>query len=258
VRQVDLGWRNSSPQAALAFFPPEPVEETDAAALFRLFHGWTRGTDIARRIFVVRAPYNVRIRLVRAPGQAARLQRVPESGSISENAFRGLVTPILPHAQRQADVPACQIALNLFFVSDEPCSIQLMPPVFWPGFRQWPGSLVCGRFPLLAWPRPLNAVLEWQDGDRDWVLRRGDPLACVMPLYDDPEVVPRLFEARLTAALRRQIAMVDDVASVARNVGPMFAEAERRRPRRLLEPKVTAVSRGLTDRADGRGPTDGG
>lgn len=238
MREVDLGWRNSSPQAALAFFPPEPLDETDAAALFALAAGWSTGTDLSRRIFVVRSPFDLRVRLVRTPGQPARFQRVPQAGSLSENAFRGLVTPILPHAQRHPDIPACQIALNLFFVSDEPCSVQLMPPVFWRGFRDWPGSLVCGRFPVTAWPRPLNAVLEWHDHDRDWVLRRGDPLACVMPLYDDPGVVARLFEAKLTPALKRQIAMVDDVSSVARNVGPMFEEAARRRPPRLLEPKI--------------------
>ncbi len=238
LRQVDLGWRNSSPQAALAFFPPEPLAGTDAAALFPMAAGWSAGADLGRRIFVVRSPFDVRIRLVRQPGQPAAFRRVPEPGAISENAFRGLVTPILPYAQRHPDVPACQIALNLFFVSDEPCSIQLMPPVFWRGFRDWPGSLVCGRFPVAAWPRPLNAVLEWHDHDRDWVLKRGDPLACVMPLYDDPNTVPRLFEARLTPALKRQVAMVDDVSSVARNVGPMFEEAARRRPRRLLEPKT--------------------
>lgn len=238
MREVDLGWRNSSPQAALAFFPPEPLSGTDAADLFPLAAGWSGGTDLSRRTFVVRSPFDVRIRLVRQAGQPAAFRRVPEPGSISENAFRGLVTPILPYAQRHPDVPACQIALNLYFVSDEPCSIQLMPPVFWPGFRAWPGSLVCGRFPAAAWPRPLNAVLEWHDHDRDWVLKRGDPLACVMPLYDAPDMLPRLFEAKLTPALKRQIAMVDDVSSVARNVGPMFEEAARRRPRRLLEPKV--------------------
>lgn len=238
TRTADLGWRNSSPQAALAFFPPERLSDTDAAALFPLAPAWTPDSGLGRRIFVVRSPFNLRIRLVRAAGQPAGFQRVPEPGSMSEGAFKGLVTPILPQAQRHPDVPACQISMNLFFVSDEPCSIQLMPPVFWEGFRQWPGALVCGRFPVAAWPRPLNAVLEWQDHDRDWVLRRGDPLACVMPLYDDPDTVPRLFEAKLTPALKRQIAMIDDVASVARNVGPMFEEAARRRPRRLLEPKI--------------------
>lgn len=236
--EVDLGWRNSSPQAALAFFPPELLSDTDAAALFRVFPAWTGAADLARRIYVVRSPFNVRIGVVRQPGRAAGFRRLEAPGSISPAAFKGLVTPILPEAQRHPDVPACQISLNLFFVSETPCSIQLMPPIFWEGFRQWPGSLVCGRFPVRSWPRPLNAVLEWHDLDRDWVLRRGDPLACVLPLYDDPALVPRLFEARLTPALQRQIAMIDDVSSVARNVGPMFIEAERRRPRRLLEPKV--------------------
>jgi hypothetical protein len=245
--EVDLGWRNSSPQASLAFFPPEPLSSTEAATLLRLFPAWTTAADLARRVFVVRAPFAVRIRLVRQSGRAAGFRLIEEPGSISPNAFKALVTPILPQAQRHPDVPACQISLNLYFVSEAPCSIQLMPPVFWDGFRTWPGSLVCGRFPVRSWPRPLNAVLEWHDLERDWVLRRGDPLACVLPLYDDPALVPRLFEARLTPSLQRQIAMVDDVSSVARNVGPMFAEAERRRPRRLLEPKIVGDGDGDGD-----------
>jgi len=239
-REVFLGWRNSSPQAALAFFAPEPLSKTDEVGLSTLFPEFAQDGALANRVFVVRSPFNMRIRLGRGQNGQAGFRLIEEPGSMSVNAFRGLVSPIVPTAQRDPDVPACQLAMNLVMISDEPCSLQLMPPFLSPDFRNWPGSLVCGRFPLRAWPRPLNAVLEWHDKQRDWVLKRGEPLAYLMAIYDDPSVSPRIVEATLTPALKRQLSRVDDVSSYGRNVGPMFAEAERSRPKKILVPKLTA------------------
>jgi hypothetical protein len=239
-REVLLGWRNSSPQAALAFFPPEPLNQTEAAGLSTLFPEHTPGSDLASRIFVIRCPFNIRTRVGRMPNGQIGFQRIAEPGSITENAFRGLVTPIEPTAQRAKDTPTCQISMNLVMISDEPCSMQLMPPFLSPGFRDWPGSLVCGRFPLQNWPRPLNAALEWHDKKRDWILKRGDPLAYVMAIYDDPCVRPKIVEAGMTPALKRHLLRIDDVSTYGRNVGPMFIAAEQARPARLLVPKDKA------------------
>jgi len=226
---VALGWRACSPQAALAQIPPDPLGP--------------EGGALAGRVIVVRASFDLRLRLVRRGQGAARFERVEEPGALSPTAVAALVSPIVPTAQRSDAVPAVQIALNLMLVTDAPAVLQLMPPFLSPAFRDWPGTLVCGRFPLTAWPRPLNAVLEWSDPDRDWVLRRGDPLVYLMPEFDDPAKRPALVEAELTPALRRHFAMVDNVSSFGRNVGPMFDQAAARRPARLLEPKQTGAPR---------------
>jgi len=236
-REVLLGWRNSSPQAALAYFAPEPLDKTEAAELSPLFSMYTQDSNFASRVFVVRSPFNMRIRLGRGQNGQMAFTNIAEPGGLTENAFRGLVTPILTSAQRDTDTPACQVALNLVLISDEPCSLQLMPPFLSPEFRNWPGSLVCGRFPLQNWPRPLNAVLEWHDKKSDWVVKRGEPLVYLMPIYDDQSVYPKIVEADITPSLKRHLNRINDVASYGRNVGPMFDEAERMRPTKLLVPK---------------------
>lgn len=223
MREIDVGWRHGSQQAAFAFFRPRVLE----AGL----------PGLPGRLIEVRSAFTLRLRKSPRGIAPVRFLRIEEEGGISEAAFRGLVTPILPDAQRRRDVPAVQVALNLHFVTEAEASLVLMPPVHWAGFRDWPGSLVCGRFPLRSWPRPLNAVLEWQDEGRDWVLRRGDPLALVWVQFADPAAVPRLVEAAGTPDLLRHMARIDDVSSYGRNVAPMMAEAARRRPARLLTPK---------------------
>ncbi|MCL5775707.1 hypothetical protein M1105_01680 [Limibaculum sp. FT325] len=230
---VPVGWRNSSPQASLAFFPPRPLGEAAAGVALP----GLPAEGLGRRLVRIRAPYDLRLRLSPPAVRPVQVGRVPKDSTLSEDGFRGLVTPIKPSAQRDPDTVAVQVALNLFFVCDEDCTLHLMPPFLSPNFRHWPGPIVCGRFPLKSWPRPLNAVLEWQDRSRDWVIRRGDDLAYVLFAFDDPTKVPALTEAALTPALRRHVAQVDNVSSFGRNVGPMFAEAERRRPARLLVPK---------------------
>lgn len=227
----DLGWRNSSPQAALAFLPPVMLGELQEAP-----------PGLAERIIVVRASFDLALRFTRPTAPRQGVVRVREPGDLTDTGFRGLVSPILPSALREPEVQAIQVSLNLVMVSDVPCSLLLMPPYLSPGFRDWPGPLVSGRFPLAAWPRPLNAILEWQEREREWRLKRGDALAYLLPEYSDPAARPRLVEAVATPALTRQMARVDNVIAYGRNVGPMFAEAAQRRPPVLLHRKATVES----------------
>jgi len=234
---VDVGWRNCSPQAALAFFPPEPIGAGEVEALAQFFPADGPANDLVDRIVQVRCPYDLTIRLSPPEVRPVQYFQVPEEGGLSETGFRGLVTPIIPSAQRNNATPAVQISLNLMIVTEETCALNLMPPFFSKRFRDWPGTVVSGRFPVRSWPRSLNCVLEWQDRDRDWVLRRGDPLVYLMFDFDDPAKRPRMVEAAMTAPLSRHFAQVNDVSSFGRNVGPMFQEAALRRPKRLLKPK---------------------
>ncbi len=234
---VNVGWRNSAPDAALAFFPPEPIGAGEAEELAQLFPASGPANDLVHRIVQVRCPYDLTIRRSQPGIRPVRFNRVPEEGGLSEAGFRAMVTPILPAAQRSEAAPVVQIALNLIVVTDEACALHLMPPFLSKGFRDWPGTVVSGRFPLRSWPRPLNCVLEWQDHDRDWVLQRGDPMVYLMFDFDDPAKRPRMVEAEMTRALQRHLAQVDNVTSFGRNVGAMFEQAALRRPARLLKPK---------------------
>ncbi len=236
---VDVGWRNCSPQAALAFFPPEPIGAEEGEALAHLFPADGPANDLVHRIVQVRCPFNLTIRISPPGIHPAQFYRVPEEGGLSEAGFRGLVTPVLASAQRSEATPAVEISLNLMVVTEETCALQLIPPFYSKRFRDWPGSVVSGRFPVRSWPRPLNCVLEWQDRDRDWVLRRGDPMVYLMFDFDNPAKRPRMVEAVMTAPLERHVAQVGNVSLYGRNVGPMFQEATLRRPSRLLKPKRT-------------------
>ena len=223
MTEVALGWCYGAQQATHAWLSPRLVEDPIPG--------------LARRMVEIRAPFSLRLRKSPRMVQPVRFSRVEEPGALSEQAYAALVTPIVPDAQRDRQSPAVQLSLNLHLLTDEEASLNLMPPWHWPGFRDWPGSLVCGRFPLKSWPRPLNAVLEWTE-DRDWVIRRGDPLALIWVQFDDPAKLPRLVEARATPELKRHIARVDTVGNFGRNVGPMMEEAARRRPARLVVPKL--------------------
>ncbi|MEL7470631.1 MAG: hypothetical protein AAFN27_19420 [Pseudomonadota bacterium] len=236
-REVLLGWRNSSPQAALAFYPPQPIGESDAAGLLPPDAG---GDSFADRTFVLRCPWNLRMKPGRNAQGEVSFQRANQRGALSAQAFAGLGEPFPPTSWRVRDNPVFQLSLNLFLISDEPCSVQLMPPFLSPRFRAWPGSLICGRFPITDWPRPLNAALEWQGSDAEWVLKRGEPIAYAQMIYQDPDAVPKLIEARMTRALKRHTRKIDNVAQFARNVGPMFENAAEARPQRLMVPKDLA------------------
>ena len=239
-REVLLGWRNSSPQASLAFFPPVPLSQTDDGALANLLPALGDHRGFADQTYVIRSPWTVRMRPQRTPKGETVFGIANQPGHLSQEAFRGLGEPFKTDAWRKAENPIFQLSLNLFFISDEPCSVQLMPPFLSPSYKNWPGTLICGRFPITNWPRPLNAALEWQQADGEWALNRGDPIAYVQAIYDDPNVVPTLVEAEMTPELKHHTRQIDNVALYARNVSPMFERAEQARPARLLEPKKLA------------------
>jgi hypothetical protein len=237
-RDVLLGWRNSSPQASLAFFPPIPLSQTEDGEMAKQMPSQSGLSDFADRTFVVRSPWNMRMRPQKNPKGETVFGLASGPGDLTQEAFRGLGEAFKPDAWRKSENPIFQLSLNLFFVSDEPCSVQLMPPFLSPKFRDWPGTLICGRFPVTNWPRPLNAALEWQQPDGDWIVKRGDPIAYVQAIYDDPDIIPKLVEAEMTPALKRHTGKIDNVALYARNVSPMFERAEATRPARLLTPKT--------------------
>jgi len=239
-REVLLGWRNSSPQAALAFYPPVPLAETEDGRAHGSALALPGVPGFAEHTYVIRSPWNVQVRAQKQPSGETLFGLVPGPGGLSQEGFRGLGEPFKPEAWRVAENPVFQLSLNLFFISDEPCSVQLMPPFLSPTFRKWPGTLICGRYPITSWPRPLNAALEWQQQSEDWVVKRGEPIAYVQPIYDDPDVVPVLVEAEMTPALKRHATKLDNVARYARNVSPMFERAEETRPPVLLKPKKLA------------------
>lgn len=222
-----VGWHPDSEQAALAFPAPRIIDDAPPG--------------LAGRLVEIPCAFDVTVRISQPGIRPVTYSRVEAESTLSEGAFRGLFEPLLATSQRAADLPVLQLSLNYLFVTEEPSALMLMPPFLAPQYRAWPGTLVSGRFPPRAWPRVLNAALEWADRDRDWVLRRGDPLAYLWFAFDNPAKRLRLVEADWTPALARHHRQTSTVVSYGRNVGPMFEEAERRRPARLLTPKATGA-----------------
>jgi hypothetical protein len=60
---VDIGWRNCSAQAALAYFPPEPIGKAERELAKHLFPADGPANDLAHRIVQVRCPYDLTIRI---------------------------------------------------------------------------------------------------------------------------------------------------------------------------------------------------
>jgi hypothetical protein len=224
-KTVDIGWINTWPQAGFAFPRPRLLDDDRVPASLR------------GRIAVLYSPVDAVLRYAPDAPQGCVLAK---GSRLRQAGFEGLVTCFEEQARRRADIATVQIALNVVFVSDARCTLSLMPAFLSDGPRAWPGPLVAGRFPFRDWPRPLNLAIEWEDTDRDWVLRRGEPVAYVLFDLPDPTATVRLVEAEATPELARHRRAIDGVATIGRDVRPMIERAGQRRPARLLKPKVQA------------------
>jgi len=222
VTETVIGWCNTWAQAGFAFPAPRLLDDARVSPALQ------------GRVIEIRSAVDVTLRYdANAPHECTMV----EGSRLRQGGFDGLVTSFSAESRRRADVPVVQVALNLVFVTDADCALTLMPAFLADGPRDWPGPLVAGRFPLRSWPRPLNLAIEWEDTARDWVLRRGEPVAYVLVETPDPDAVLHLVEAAATPALQRHRKGIDAVASLSRNVQPMFLRAERHRPATLLTPK---------------------
>lgn len=224
MAEVEIGWSNTWPQAAFAFPAPRVLRDERLPASLR------------GRVVEILCPVDA---VMRYDADAPQACSLVEGSRLRQAGFEGMVTRFAEEARRRPGIDVVQMALNVFFVTEAETTLSLMPAWLAEGPRGWPGPLVCGRFPVRAWPRPLNLAIEWEETERDWVLRRGEPVAYAQ--FDLPaDTTIRLVEAQMTPALDRHRKAIDAVGSIGRGVQPMFMEAARRRPDRLLIAKEKA------------------
>jgi len=138
---------------------------------------------------------------------------------------------------RDPNRPVLQIMTPYRFLTDQNVYINQLPPFMHYSSTHWPGTLVCGRFPLNVWPRLLMWAFEWHDLKQDLILKRGEPWFYVRFECEDPSRMIRLVEAEATPELRAYCNGLDGVTNYVKQTFSLFKIAEKRRPKQLLKPK---------------------
>ena len=161
---------------------------------------------------------------------------MPSLTRLDEELIPNFVIPMQKKFWRTENRPVVQIAIPYYFVCDEVCYLNQLPPYLSESFLNFPGLFISGRFPTHIWPRSLNLAFEWHDIDKDMIIKRGEPLSYLLFETERPAAPINLIEAKETPALVDYRRNFEDIPKFTSQSFTFMRDIELKRPKKLLYP----------------------
>jgi hypothetical protein len=233
---VDVGYCLTDDKSAFAFEPPRTVMSKRTKPLgMRSVQNCPAVNGLERQLVEIPAPIALRMRLSTANGELG-IQIDPKGTFARPDILRRMLTVEPPERWREPKKPVLQMELPFFFVTDEPCWANILPPFLSPFLRRLPGTVVAARYPVSDWPQSIRWALEWDDLDSELLIRQGEVLAYAMFEFDHADKRPRLLEAEMTPELEEYRAGMVDLHHMTDQIEEVWVNARARRPKTLLSP----------------------
>ena len=233
-RVVEVGWLLDTNEAGFVFEEPRPFRaKREPAPSVKALRNCPAVLDFEARYFEIPCPFDLRLGLGRTPqGRPVLVNAAGKQSAVNEPRLRQFADILEPQLWRDPRHPVVQIQTPYRFVADEPAWLEQLAPFNFPREAPWPGVFIGRRLPIDIWPQRLAWTLEWQETDRELVLRRGEPWFYLSFETPDPDRPVRLVEAEMTPELRAHCAGLDDMARYTDR--DLFEVARSRRPKTLL------------------------
>lgn len=231
-----VGWFTLADEAGFIWAPPRPApRHREDPRSPKSVLNCPAVIDFEARIVEVPCPVDIHLRFARGKnGEPMLANGAGALSAITKQKLNKLVTLASPGQWRHPDRPVLQLSTPYRFLSDDYVYMNQLPPYHHYRSDPLPGTMICGRFPIDAWPRPLMWAFEWHEPERDLILRRGEPWFTLRFETTEPKAHIRLVEAELTPELQQFCKGVDGVTNYVNRTFSLFANARARRPRKLL------------------------
>lgn len=180
------------------------------------------------RSFMIRCPFDLRLRLVERPGGVPHVHMIEAQSSVNAAKISRMMS-LMPQGEwRNNDFPVLQIATPYVFISESVAFVSQRYPSDAAGSGGvW--RLIEGRFPIHLWRRPLSWAIEWINKKDDLILRRGDPWFNVDFEISNPSHPILLNRKELTDDIKADIFASKDVSSYVHGTFSLFKTAHERR-----------------------------
>lgn len=233
---VRVGWFTMADEAGFIWLPPrQAARHKEDPRSPKSVLNCPAVVDFEARIIEVPCPVDIHLRFTRdKDGKPMLANGAGPRSAITKQKLNKLVTLAAPGQWRHQDRPVLQLSTPYRFISDDYVYMNQLPPYHHFRDDALPGTMICGRFPIDAWPRPMMWAFEWHRPDRDLILRRGEPWFTLRFETSDPKAHIRLVEAEVTPELERFCKGVDGVTNYVNRTFSLFDNARARRPKRLL------------------------
>ncbi len=235
---VEIGWLLAEPDAGAVFPAPERVRSAEVNRRHaKSASRCPAVVNLESRYFLIRCPFDLHLRLTRGEdGRPGLRNMLGDASPVRRRKLDKHLHMVAEPEWRHADRPTIQVSLPYLFIADEPVWMTQLSAFLHHRPDPLPGTIFGGRFPIHLWPRQIMWGFEWCEPTKDLILKRGEPW-----FYLQFETLPqerpvRLLEAARTEALTAFERHVSGVTNYVNQTWSLFREAERVRPRRLLEP----------------------
>jgi hypothetical protein len=233
---LTVGWLVDAPFGDFLFESPSPVrQEREPALSGRAVQACPAVNELEKRLFVIKCPFDITIGVERN-GDAFDLFYDEERTRIDEDIISRFITFMPQKLWRNQNKPVFQLLLPYIFLCDEECYLSQFPPFLHKQPKVWPGSMISGRFPITNWPRILNFAFEFEELSSVLSLRRGQPLCYLFFEGLDPSQGVKVIHAKHSSAVKEFRKGIDGAPKFTSNTFSLMKEAQRRRPRILVEP----------------------
>lgn len=194
--------------------------------------------DYEARLYEFPCPVDIRLRFSRdKDGKPILINAGGPDSSITKAKLSGLANLTSEGQWRHPARPIVQFSTPYRFISDDLVYLNQYPAFHHYKDPAAPGTIIGGRFPIDAWPRPMMWAFEWHDPSKELIWKRGEPWFYMRFESRDPKAQIKVVEAEITPALERLCRDVDSVTNYVSRTFSLFARARQLRPKRLLVEK---------------------
>jgi hypothetical protein len=237
-RVLEVGWINRADKASFMWDDPRPFRRPDnqEPKNAKALQNCPAVVEYEARHFMVTCPIDLNIALAKDKEGKLVIRNLdgPQS-AVGAAPLSKMVHLNGPGQWRHPNRPLIQISTSYYFVADEVCWMNQLPPYLTWRDPPWPGLMVGGRLPIHIWPRAMMWAFEWCDPSKPLQLKRGEPWFLLRFETDDPTRPVRLVEAEWTPELDQFNKGAEAVTNYQRRTWSLFKVAERRRPEKLVK-----------------------
>ena len=133
--------------------------------------------------------------------------------------------------------PVIQLMLGMFFVSDKPCTLTVIPPIFeleknpmWSKIR-----LVSARMNIHSWQRDVNFAFELLDKDAEITIRKGEVISYIMFNSKNLDEKFHIKKVEFKGKLKEHYHLVNGSRSmISSGTRQLISKALGKRPKKLV------------------------
>ena len=174
-----------------------------------------------KNTFVIKSAFDIHLRFDKVSKSIKYVE-----GSLDPNLVKEIIVQFHPKEWRNDLTPIFQLNIDNGFVADQPVWMEVMPPFY--NTPKYPGLITPGTFDIYSWQRMISYGFEWLESDKDYIIRRGDPLMYVRFRSEDPSDSFKLVKIKMDDQLKRDINKCQSVKFVLKDYSWGFMKLNRK------------------------------